>query len=387
MRVVGGAGELALAHAPARGGIVVEALQAAALHLLAHVNEELDQHVTVVDELALELGGRLDGAVDGARAALIARERGRLGGAALPPLAAMLVAVLALLVVAVVVLEQGVFARLGEQHALDAGGIPAAIVERDGAALAERLPELLHRRVEVLHAPRRAGEPADRRHVEVGRDVHGRGARVEPVHQVGDAAALAGAVPPLEEHHQPDVLGAGALLERGQALHELVALCLVLLLLRSLLREIDGFEHSRPLSRAISVRTARRRRYRRPPIRAYDGVKFCDNLILYHVTRAIPSTMTIRHALPRPASAGRLPGHTAARGAVEQERRRRACAPSPSHPRTVARVHRRRHAHAPSPSRPHAVAATPERRHARAPSPNFPPTVQPSPPPAAGARM
>ena len=56
------------------------------------------------------------------------------------------------------------------------------------------------------YAALRARERARGFHVEVFSDVHAGGARVEVVHEIGDAAALAGAVPSFEQHHQADAL-------------------------------------------------------------------------------------------------------------------------------------------------------------------------------------
>ena len=122
---------------------------------------------------------------------------------------------------------QGELAELGVQHVLNGGGVPAAVEERDGAALAQALPELLHHGIEARYAALRARERAGGFHVEVFSDVHAGGARVEVVHEIGDAAALAGAVPSFEQHHQADALHARLLLQHHQSLHQLVPTRLV----------------------------------------------------------------------------------------------------------------------------------------------------------------
>ena len=220
LRVVAHAGELLLAHAPARGRVVVQALEALPLRVLAHVHEELHHHVAVVHELLLEVGGRGEIAVQEVDVPLVARPLH--GGDGL------LAGLLPALAGAAARPAQRERAELRVQQVLRGGRVPAAIVERDGAARAERAPELLHDRVEARHPLSGARKGAGGLDVQVLGDVDARGARVQVVHEVGDAAALAGAVPALEQHHQPHALLHRLLLQHHELLHERVAARLVL---------------------------------------------------------------------------------------------------------------------------------------------------------------
>ena len=190
----------------------MQAREALLLRLLRDVHEELHHEVAVVGQLALEVGRRGEVAAQHVDVAFVARlgHGGRDG----------------LLALALGGLEREL-AELGVQHVLDGGGVPAAVEERDGAALAEPLPELLHHGVEARHAVRAARERARGLHVEVLGDVHASRARIEVVHEIGDTAALAGAVPSLEQHDQAHALHARLLLQHHQLLHQLVAARLV----------------------------------------------------------------------------------------------------------------------------------------------------------------
>ena len=130
----------------------------------------------------------------------------------------------------------------GEHHTL-CGGVPALLVEGDGAALSQTLPEGLHEGLVARDAVFERGEELG---VFVGREDrvhHVGGAGVHEVEEVADAAALAGSVPALEEHHQAQLLLAGLLLQEHELLHELVALLLVGGFLGRLFLEVYGFKH------------------------------------------------------------------------------------------------------------------------------------------------
>ena len=202
--------ELAVGHAPARRWVVVKSLEAAALRLLRYVKEELHHRVAVIGKLALEAVNRLEVA-----ARLLARGR---------PLA-----------------------RRVRKHVLKRRRVPAAVEERDGATLAERAPEWLHEREVTRYAVRPPHEAGRLAHVGLARHEHRGRAGVELVHEVGDAAALAGAVPPLEEHRESRALAARALLQHHELAHEVVVLALVRLLGQRLLIEVDTIEHHAPL--------------------------------------------------------------------------------------------------------------------------------------------
>ena len=221
LRVVAHAGQLLLAHAPARGRVVVQALETLLLRVLAHVHEELHHHVAVVHELLLEVGSGGEVAVQEVDVPLVARPLH--GGDGL------LAGLLPVLAGAAVRPAQRERAELRVQQVLRGGRVPAAVVERHGAARAERAPELLHDREEARHPLVGPRESAGGLHVQVLGDVDARGARVQVVHEVGDAAALAGAVPALEQHHQPHALLHRFLLQHHELLHERVATRLVLL--------------------------------------------------------------------------------------------------------------------------------------------------------------
>ena len=120
-----------------------------ALGFLAHMQEQLHHHVAVVGQLALEVAHRR-----GVAARLVAQRRGLVRGVG--------------------------------HHALHRRAVPPAIEKRDGAALAERLPVLLHERMEVGDAVRLAGKAAQRGLIDVLRDVNARRAGVEVVHQIRD---------------------------------------------------------------------------------------------------------------------------------------------------------------------------------------------------------
>ena len=236
-------GHLAVGHAPGGGGVAAQARQALALRLLGHMDEELHHHVAVVGELLLEIGGagkrtaqRIDVALLGGLA-----HGARNGGAGVEDLAVFDLHL----------------AELGVEHALHGRGVPAAVVEGDGAAAAKRLPELLHHGVKAAHAVLGARERRRIDGVEVLGDVHAGGAGVKVVHKVGDAAALARAVPTLEQHHKPHAGGARFLLQHHQSLGQRIAARLVLFLRKRFLREIDGLQHRRPSpSQSIPFHTA-----------------------------------------------------------------------------------------------------------------------------------
>ena len=234
--VVADGGELVLVDAPSGGRVVMQAREALLLRLLRDVHEELHHEVAVVGKLLFEVGRGGEVAAQHVDVALVARF-GHGGRDGLLPLA--------------LAGAERQAAELGVQHVLHGGGVPAAVEERDGAALAEPLPELLHDRVEARHAVLGARERAGGLHVEVLGDVHAGRARVEVVHEVGDAAALAGAVPPFEQHDEPDALGARLLLQHHQLLHQLVATGFVVVFGQRFEREIDGFQHGRILPRRI----------------------------------------------------------------------------------------------------------------------------------------
>ena len=236
-------GHLAIGHAPGGGGVAAQARQTLALRLLRHVDEELHHHVAVVGELLLEIGGAGKRAAQGVDVALLGglAHGARNGGAGVEDLAVFDLHL----------------AELGVEHALHGRGVPAAVVERDGAAAAERLPELLHHGIEAAHAVLGARERRRIDGVEVLGDVHAGGAGVKVVHKIGDAAALARAVPALEQHHKAHAGDARFLLQHHQTLGQRIAACLVLFLRKRFLREIDGLQHRRPSpSQSIPSHTA-----------------------------------------------------------------------------------------------------------------------------------
>ena len=209
--------------------------EALSLRLLRDVHEELRHEIAVVDELPLEVGRRGERAAQRVDVALIARLGDGLGHRLPLPLR-----VLAPLGAATTQYKIAVF---GVEHTLGGDGVPAAVVERDGSAHAKRLPELLHGGIEAGDAVLGPREGARGLHVEVLGDVHARGARVEVVHEIGDAASLAGAVPPLEQHDEAHTPFARLLLQHDQALHERIALLPVLVFRQRRKREVDGFQH------------------------------------------------------------------------------------------------------------------------------------------------
>ena len=101
-------------------------------------------------------------------------------------------------VVALLFLGKQQLGRRVVEHVLDDRRVPAAIVERDGVALAQGLPEGLHNGVEARHAAFAADELALGVRIEVEPHVNPGGARVQVVHEVGNATALTGAVPAFE---------------------------------------------------------------------------------------------------------------------------------------------------------------------------------------------
>ena len=131
-------GHLAVGHAPGGGGVAAQARQALALRLLRHMDEELHHHVAVVGELLLEVGGAGKGAAQRVDVALLGGlvHSASHGSARVEHLAVF----------------DFHFAELGVEHALHGRCVPAAVVERDGAAPAKRLPELLHHGVKAAHA-------------------------------------------------------------------------------------------------------------------------------------------------------------------------------------------------------------------------------------------
>lgn len=66
------------------------------------------------------------------------------------------------------------------------------------------------------------------------------------IHEIGDTTALAGAVPALEQYHEPHALVVGLLLEHHELGQKFVPLLLVLRLLHGLLVELDLLEHGFP---------------------------------------------------------------------------------------------------------------------------------------------
>ena len=207
------------------------------------MDEEFDHHVAVVGKLLLEVGGAGKGAAQRVDVALLGglMHGPRHGSAGVKHLTVF----------------DPHLAKLGVEHALHGRGVPAAVVERDGAAAAERLPELLHHGIEAAHAVLGARERRRVDGIEVLRDVDAGGAGVQVVHKVGNAAALACAVPALEQHHKPHAGSARLLLQHHQTLGERIAARLVLFLWKRFLREIDGLQHRRPSpSRSIPSRTA-----------------------------------------------------------------------------------------------------------------------------------
>ena len=104
--------------------------------------------------------------------------------------------------------------RLGlRQQQLHGLRVPAAIVERDVPALAERAPVFLHQREVAAHTLAEACELGRSLRIRIGRHMHARSPSVEVVHQVGYPRALPRAVPALEQHHQPRTRRHRALLE------------------------------------------------------------------------------------------------------------------------------------------------------------------------------
>ena len=201
--------ELLLGHAPAGHRVVVQPLQALDLRFLGHMHEELHHHVAIGHKLLLEV-------VDGVQ------------------------------VVALLFLGKQQLGRRVVEHMLDDRRVPAAIVERDGVALAQGLPEGLHNGVETRHAAFAADELALGVRIEVEPHVNPGGTGVQVVHEVGNAAALTGAVPALKQHHEPHALVVGLLLEHHELGQKFVPLLLVLRLLHGLLVELDLLEHGFP---------------------------------------------------------------------------------------------------------------------------------------------
>ena len=132
---------------------------------------------------------------------------------------------------------------LGDEQTAQGGLVPAAVEKGHVAAGAQRLPELLHHGVVVVRAHALLEEGARRLGIEPFGHVHARRAGVEVVEQVGDAAALAGAVPAFEEDHDADALVVGLLLEHREALDQGVVFGLVLVLADWRNVEIDLVEH------------------------------------------------------------------------------------------------------------------------------------------------
>ena len=204
------------------------------------MDEELHHQVPVVDKLLLEIRNGCEIATQRVALPFIARlgderRRSLLLALVLPGV------VRALMLLAYLV--EGQVPEFGVEHVLRRGRVPAAIVECDVAPRTEFLPELLHDRIKARHAVGCAGERAGRFDIEILRHGHGRRTRIEIEHEVGDAAALAGAVPALEQDNETHALLPRLLLQNHELLHELVATNLVLLFRQRFQREIHGFQH------------------------------------------------------------------------------------------------------------------------------------------------
>ena len=213
--------ELLVAHAPRGIGVAAQPFQALPLSFLAHVHEQLDDDVAVVDEHLLEtMGDALVARYD--VAVVLAARLGR-------PIPEQL-ALLGLLrkhldifapVLAVDDLEHG---------AVDCRGVPSAVVKRNRAALAERSPELLHGRLEIIHAHGTTRELLGRFDVEVLGHVHARRTGIELVHQIRDAAALASAAPTFQKHDKAHAGNTCFLLQHDELADEFLVLGFVFFL-------------------------------------------------------------------------------------------------------------------------------------------------------------
>ena len=234
---------LALAHAPGGVGVLAQGVQALLLRLLGHVHEQLHDGVPVVHEHLLEVEGNLLVAADD-----IARQRaaGSDGGA------------LAFRQLLHFLSEFFQLFRLllnePEQHLLGRRRVPAAIVERYLATLAERFPELLHQGIDARYIPLGAREILGGLHIDVFGHMHLRGARIQLVNELGNTAALAGSRPTFNEHDQAHALRARLLLQQNELADELVVNRLVFLFRQLLRFKVDFFEHLWPFfHRSFSI--------------------------------------------------------------------------------------------------------------------------------------